>query len=156
LLAVHSARFGEVRWALGGIVVLSMALKLAHWGYWVPEWNYREGAGPWGRAIGQWVPEKHPVYVLHPWPADLAFAMNRPVRQLRMPQQINFQPGEGSKFVLLQDSEYAEYLTWSEGWPRLLKVAEFEDREGLTKRILTRTDAPLIVERPYRKHDPKE
>jgi hypothetical protein len=155
LCSLHAARLGQVRWALGGILLVSVALKLAHWGFYVPEWNYRCGAGPWGRAIGQWVPEKHPVYVLHSWDADLMFAMNRPVRQLRTPGHLDFQPGKGSKFVLISDSEYAEYLTWSEGWPRLLKVAEFEDELGLSKRILTRTDAPLIIERPYRKHDPK-
>ena len=151
LLALHAARFGEPRWSLGALVALSIALKLAHWGYYVPEWNYRNGAGPWGRAIGQWVPEKHPVYVLHSWPADLAFAMGRPVRQLYSPQHINFQPGKGSKFVLLQDSEYAEYQSWSKDWPKLIKVAEFQDEMGLSRRVLTRTDAPLIIERPYRK-----
>jgi hypothetical protein len=158
LLALHAARFGEARWALGGIVLVSIALKLAHWGYFVPEWNYREGAGPWGRAIGQWVPEKHTIFVLHDWEpdADLAFAINRPIRKLAKPELIQYQPGEGSKFVLLTDSEYSEYLNWSQGWPRLLKVAEFEDKQGISKRILTRTDAPLIVERPYRKHDPKD
>jgi hypothetical protein len=155
LFALHAARLGQVRWALGGIITVSIALKLAHWGIFVPEWNYRKGAGPWGRAIGQWVPEKHPVYVLHSWYADLAFAMNRPIRQLPTPGHIDFQAGQGSKFVLLTDAEYAEYLTWSKGWPRLLKVAEFEDEEGISKRILTRTDAPLMIERPYRKHDPK-
>ena len=130
------------------MVAVSVALKLAHWGYYIPESNYRTGAGPWGRAIGQWVPEKHPIYVLHSWPADLAFAMGRPVRQLATPQHIDFQPGQGSKFVLLQDSEYAEYLGSGRGWPKLIKVAEFEDEMGLSKRILTRTDAPLIIERP--------
>ncbi len=151
LMAVHGARLGEPRWSLGALVMLSIALKLAHWGYFVPEWDYRNGAGPWGRAIGQWVPEKHPIYVLHSWPADLAFAIGRPVRQLPSPQHIDFQPGQGSKFVLLQDSEFTEYQGWSKGWPKLLKVAEFHDELGLSKRILTRTDAPLIVERPYRK-----
>ena len=156
LLALHAARLGEVRWALAGIVAVSVALKLAHWGYYVPESNYRTGAGPWGRAIGQWVPEKHPIYVLHSWPADLAFAMGRPVRQLPSPQHIEFQPEKGSKFVLLQDSEYLESRNWSRGWPRLIKVAEFEDEMGLSKRILTRTDEPLIVRRPHQKHDPAE
>jgi hypothetical protein len=156
LFVLHAARLGNLRWALGGIVMVSIALKLAHWGYCVPEWNYREGAGPWGRAIGQWVPEKHPIYVLHSWPADLAFAMNRPVRQLHSPGHLDFEPGQGSKFVLLKEAEYSEYLSWSKGWPRLLKVAEFDEGFGLGRRILTRTDAPLIVERPYRKHDPKE
>ncbi len=68
------------------MVLVAIALKLAHWGYYVPEMNYRTSAGPWGRAIGQWVPEKHPVYTLHAWPADLAYAINRPVRQLAGPQ----------------------------------------------------------------------
>ena len=156
LLALHAARLGQARWALGGIVVVSIALKLAHWGYYVPEWNYRNGAGPWGRAIGQWVPEKHPVYVLHSWPADLAFAMGRPVRQLPSPNNFDLLPDKNSKFVLLQDSEYAEYLSWGAGWPKLLKVAQFEDQEGLGHRYLMRTDAPLVVERPYHKHDPHD
>jgi hypothetical protein len=156
LMAIRSSRLGEVKWSLGAIVAVSVALKLAHWGYFVPETNYRTGAGPWGRAIGQWVPEKHPIYVLHAWPADLAFATGRPFRQLPAPHNIDFQPGQGSKFVLLQDSEWAEYQGWSKGWPKLIKVAEFEDEMGLSKRILTRTDAPLIIERPYRKHDPVE
>jgi hypothetical protein len=156
LMAIRSSRLRQVQWALGAMVAVSVALKLAHWGYYTPESNYRTGAGPWGRAIGQWVPEKHPIYVLHSWPADLAFATARPFRQLSTPHLIEFQPGQGSKFVLLQDSEYAEYLGWSKGWPKLLKVAEFEDEMGLGKRILTRTDAPLIIERPYRKHDPVE
>ena len=156
LLAVRSVRLGEVRWALGAVVALSVALKLAHWGYYAPELNYRTGAGPWGRAIGQWVPEKQPIYVLHTWPADLAFATGRPFRQLETPMHIDYQPGTGSKFVLLQDSEFAEYQNWSKGWPKLIKVAEFEDEMGLGKRYLTRTDAPLIVERPFRKNDPVE
>ena len=156
LLAFRSARLGEARWALGAMVAVSVALKLAHWGYYAPESNYRTGAGPWGRAIGQWVPEKQPIYVLHAWPADLAFATGRPVRQLATPHHIEFQPTKGSKFLLLQDSEYAEYLGWSDGWPRLVKVAEFEDEMGYSRRILARTDEPLIIERPYRKHDPVE
>ncbi|WP_435009796.1 hypothetical protein P12x_001034 [Tundrisphaera lichenicola] len=156
LLALHAFRKREVLWALGGLILVSIAIKIAHWGYYVPEWNYRASAGPWGRAIAQWVPVKHPIYVLHSWPAELAFAMARPVRQLASPQHIDFQPGEGSKFVLLQDAEYAEYQNWSDGWPKLLKVAEFEDEMGLGRRILTRTDAPLIIRRPYRTHDPRE
>jgi hypothetical protein len=153
---LHAARLNKVRWALGGIVLVSIALKLAHWGYYVPEWNYRNGAGPWGRAIGQWVPEKHPVYVLHSWTPDLMFAIGRPVRQLPSPNNIDFQPGQGSKFLLLQDSELAEYQNWGQSWPKLIKVAQFEDEMGLGHRFLMRTDAPLIVERPYRKHDPHE
>ena len=155
VLATMAARAGDPRRALAAMVCVAVALKLAHWGYYAPEWNYRNGAGPWGRAIGQWVPEKHPVYTLHAWPLDLAFAIGRPVRQLASPQHIEFAPGKGSKFVLLKDSEYAEYLHWSDGWPKLIKVAEFADEVGLSKRILARTDAPLIIDRPYRKPAPE-
>ena len=156
LLALHAARLGEVRWALGGDRRGLGRLKVAHWGYYVPEWNYRTGAGPWGRAIGQWVPEKHPIFVLHSWPADLAFATGRPVRQLPSPQHIEFQPEQGVEVRPAPGLRVPEYQNWPKGWPKLIKVAEFEDEMGLSKRILTRTDEPLILERPYRKHDPAE
>ncbi len=151
-VALRGAWTGDARRALIAMALVAVAVKFAHWGYFVPEMNYRTSAGPWGRAIGQWVPEKHPVYTLHAWPLDLAFAIGRPVRQLAGPQLIEFAPGKGSKFLLLQDSEYAEYLGWADhGWPRLIKVAEFEDEMGWSKRILARTDAPLLIDRPYRK-----
>jgi hypothetical protein len=155
-MAIRSIRLGEARWAVGAMVAVAVGLKLIHWGYLAPELNYRTGAGPWGRAIGQWVPEKHPINVLHSWPADLCFATGRPVRQLPTPLNIEYQPQKGSKFILLTASEYAEYERWGRGWPKLIKVAEFEDELGLSKRYLTRTDEPLIVERPFRKHDPVE
>ncbi len=128
--AVEAVRRADARRGFAAMALVAVALKLAHWGYYVPEMNYRTSAGPWGRAIGQWVPEKHAVYTFHAWPADLAYAINRPVRQLAAPQLIEFQPGKGSKFVLLADSEYAEYQNWSDGWPKLIKVAEFEDEQG--------------------------
>ncbi len=155
LYAVAATRKGDPRRALVAMGLVAVALKLAHWGYYAPEWNYRNSAGPWGRAIGQWVPDKHPVYTLHAWPLDLAFAIGRPVRQLASPQHIEFAPGKGSKFVLLRDTEYAEYLSWSDNWPKLIKVAEFQDELGLSRRVLTRTDAPLIIDRPYRKPAPE-
>ena len=67
------------------LLVMAIGLKLAHWGYYAPEWNYRFSQGPWGRAIGQWVPRKWPVYTFDDWPLDLAFFIGRPVRQLRSP-----------------------------------------------------------------------
>ncbi len=156
LFALAAAYRGDPRRALGSMILVALALKLAHWGYYVPECNYRYGAGPWGRAIGQWVPEKQPIFVLHAWPADLAFATNRPVRQLHSPQHVEFQPGKGSKFVLLQDTEYAEYQGWSQGWPKLIKVAEFEDEMGLSRRVLARTEGPVLFDRPYRPTGPAE
>ena len=72
---------------------------------------------------------------MHPWPADLAYATGRPVRQVAGPQLIEFQPGQGSKFVLLADSEWAEYQSWSDGWPKLIKVAEFEDEPGARQAV---------------------
>ncbi len=148
--ATEAIRWSDARRGFAAMALVAVALKLAHWGYYVPEMNYRTSAGPWGRAIGQWVPDKHPIYTLHAWPADLAYAMARPVRQLAGPQLIEFQPGQGSKFVLLADSEYAEYQNWSEGWPKLIKVAEFSDELGLSRRILTRTEGPIVLGHPYK------
>ena len=151
-LAVEAVRWADARRGFAAMALVAIALKVAHWGYYVPEMNYRTSAGPWGRAIGQWVPEKHPVYTLHAWPTDLAYAINRPVRQLAAPQLIEFQAGKGSKFVLLADTEYAEYQKWADGWPRLLKVAEFEDELGLGHRVLTRTEGPILLGHPYKKN----
>ena len=67
-------------------------LKLAHWGYYAPEWNYRLSQGPWGRAIGQWLPRKWPLYTVHDWPPDLAFFIGRPVRQLPSPRFLELRP----------------------------------------------------------------
>ncbi len=150
-LAVEAIRWADARRGFAALVFVAVALKLAHWGYYIPEMNYRTSAGPWGRAIGQWVPDKHAVYTLHAWPTDLMYAINRPVRQLAGPQLIEFQPGQGSKFVLLADTEYAEYQKWADGWPKLIKVAEFEDEQGLGHRVLTRTEGPIILGHPYKK-----
>ena len=45
---------GRSRWAIGAMMVVAIVLKVAHAGYYVPEWDYRLSQGPWGRAIGQW------------------------------------------------------------------------------------------------------
>ena len=149
-LAVASVRLADPRRGCAALLLVAVAIKLGHWGYFVPEMNYRTSAGPWGRAIGQWVPEGHPVYTLHAWPADLAYAISRPIRQLAGPQLVEYQPGKGSKFLLLAESEYDEYQKWSEGWPKLVKVAEFQDEEGLSRRILTRTAGPILLGHPHR------
>ena len=41
--------------------------------------------GPWGRAVGQWVPPNWPLYVVHAWSDDLLFHTERPVRQIAAP-----------------------------------------------------------------------
>ena len=151
-VAVAAVRRVDPRRGFAALLLVAVALKLAHWGYFVPELNYRTSAGPWGRAIGQWVPEGHSIYTLHAWPTDFAYAINRPVRQLAGPQLVEFQPGKGSKFLLLADSEFAEYEHWSEGWPKLVKVAEFSDEFGIGKRVLTRTEGPIILGHPHRKN----
>lgn len=154
--AVEAARRADPRRGYAAVVLVAVALKLAHWGYFVPEMNYRTSAGPWGRAIGQWVPEGHSLYTLKPWPADLAYAINRPIRQLKGPRLIEHQPGKGSKFVLLSDAEFAEYQHWNDGWPKLLKVAQFADESGEGYRVLTRTDEPIILGHPHRKNSAAE
>ena len=40
----------------------------------------------------------------------------------------------------------------SEGWPKLGKVAEFQDEAGVSQRYLTRTDEPIILGHPRRKN----
>ncbi len=156
VFAVEAARRSDPRRGFAAMALVAVALKLAHWGYYVPEMNYRTSAGPWGRAIGQWVPDKHPIYTLHVWPADLAYATGRPVRQVAAPQLIEFQPGKGSKFVLLGESEYTEYLNWSDGWPKLIKVAEFSDELGLSRRFLTRTEGPILIGHPFKANSATE
>ena len=150
--AIEAVRRADPRRGYAAVVLVAVALKLAHWGYFVPEMNYRTSAGPWGRAIGQWVPEGHSLYTLKPWPADLAYAINRPVRQLKSPRLIEFQPGKGSKFLLLSDTEYAEYEHWPDGWPKLVKVAQFADESGEGSRVLARTEGPIILGHPHKKN----
>ena len=63
-LAIRSAVRGEPRGAWLAVVALAVFLKIGHLGYYVPEWNYRISQGPWGRAIGQWVPPHWPIYTM--------------------------------------------------------------------------------------------
>jgi hypothetical protein len=117
-------------------------LKLVHWGYYVPEWNYRHGQGPWGRAVGQWLLPNWTVYTFHDWPPDLAFAIGRPVFQLRSPQHLAFLPAaKQSKHVLLLESEFDH---WPADAPALFKVATFHDQFG-GRRVLARTAGVLMT-----------
>src|SRR5262249_43058366 len=148
VMAVAAAILGW--WALGSantrrglitLLLLAVGLKLAHWGYYAPEWNYRLSQGPWGRAIGQWIPRKWPVYTFHDWPPDLCFFIGRPLRQLHSPRFLNYLPGSESRYVLLQTSEF-------ENWPPhvapLTLIARFQDPSGAV-RILARTPGLLPV-----------
>lgn len=130
------------RRAVVTLFALAVCLRLAHWGYYVPEWNYRRSQGPWGRAVGQWVPPGWPIFTFHNWPADLAFATGHPVRQLASERHLEYQPGQ-VKFVLLHGGEFAN---WPSQAPALLPVAQVQDEFG-TPRVLARThgDLPWII-----------
>jgi hypothetical protein len=130
---------GDVRRALLALTVVAVCLKVAHWGYYVPEWNYRHSQGPWGRAIGQWVVPGWPIYTVHAWPTALAFATEHPFRQLRHPRSLAHKVGPAPRFVLLFDSEFEH---WPAGAPPLVKVATFQDDRGST-RVLARTAGPF-------------
>jgi hypothetical protein len=142
-LAVMAARRNRAASGVLAVALLAGFLKLVHYGYYVPEWNYRLSQGPWGRAVGQWVPPRWTIYTEHPWRADLAFATEHPVRQLLSPQHLAYEP-PGAKFVLLQQSEFEN---WPPQAPALQKVATFEDEYGGT-RVLARTEGPLFWIRP--------
>jgi hypothetical protein len=138
-IAVSSAWLGDRRGTVAALVLVAISFKLAHFGYHVPEWNYRHSQAPWGRAIGQWVPYQYPIQVLHAWPSDLVFSIGRPVRHVVDPRLIPGLPGPNPKFVLLLQSEFDH---WLDKWPKIEKVAKFEDEFGDT-RVLARTEGPF-------------
>jgi len=147
-----SMESGNTRRAMVALALLALCVKLVHWGYYVPEWNYRHGQGPWGRAIGQWVLPNWPLYTFHDWPADLALATSRPVRQLRTPQHLAYPVTSEAHHVLLQESEFEN---WPATAPRLIKVTTFQDNHGET-RVLARTEGVLLTPtgRIFSKDDP--
>jgi hypothetical protein len=128
--------FRDTRRGLLAVALVAVCLKLAHWGFFVPELNYRTGQGAWGRAIGQWVLPRWRIYTFHGWPSSLAFAIGRPIRQLASERHLVYQPGPDPKFVLLLETEYQE---WPRSAPPLVFVARFQDSRGGT-RILARTE----------------
>jgi hypothetical protein len=129
----------DARRGLLAITAVAIGLKIAHCGYYVPEWNYRRSQGPWGRAIGQWVVPDWPIYTVHSWPADLAFATGHPIRQLRHPKNLAYQDGPTPRFVLLLASEFEH---WPAEAPPLVPVATFRDEHD-TSRVLARTAGPF-------------
>ncbi len=142
---VISACRGSKYGALGAVLALAICFKLAHFGVIVPEWNYRVSQGPWGRAIGQWMPRTSTLYFVNPdpgrdrWPADLAFSVGRRVRRLAAPQALEFEPGKGPHFVLLHP---AEFDNWPGSALPLMKVRELQDPFG-SPRVLARTKGPM-------------
>jgi hypothetical protein len=139
LVCLMSLCRSDVRRGLLALTAVAVCLKLAHWGYYVPEWNYRHSQGPWGRAIGQWVVPGWPIYTTHAWPAALAFATEHPVYQLRHPKSLAYQDGPTPRFVLLFANEFEH---WPSGALPLVKVATFQDDRGAT-RVLARTAGPF-------------
>jgi hypothetical protein len=139
LLAGSVVTRANCRRALVCMVVMAAVLKLAHWAYYAPEWNYRRGQGPAARAIAQWIPRGWTLYTTIDWPADLVFPIRRPVRQLHSAEFLRCQPGANSKFLLLQPLEFEN---WPASAPAVSLVARFEDPSGRA-RILARTAGPL-------------
>ncbi|MFM7593761.1 MAG: hypothetical protein ACKO85_18395, partial [Isosphaeraceae bacterium] len=146
VLAIVSAGFyfygnytGKSRQVIMSIVLLAICIKTAHTAIYVPEWNYRRGQGPWGRAIGQWVPAGWPIYTLHGWPTDLAFATGHNFRQITAPR---FLPGQDRSpdgrpvFILLHP---ADFERWPKSAAPIRKVFEFQDQSGFSSKILART-----------------
>lgn len=151
LAALDAAWSGSARRSLLTTLALAACLKLAHWGVYVPEWDYRIGQGPWGRAIGQWVPPRWPIYSVLHWPADLAFATGHPFRLLASPLSLEHQgKADGRpKFVLLHA---AEFDNWPVAAPKLIKVRSFRDQYD-QPRVLARTEGDLVRDRPGEPED---
>ena len=134
-LCYRAVALSDPRRALLMVALVAVSLKFAHMGCYAPEWNYRWSQGPWGRAIGQWVPPNWPVYTTHAWEPDLAFSIGRPVRQLASPKLLTFLKDKPTNHVLLLA---AEFENWPDDAPALVKVATFQDEHDET-RVLART-----------------
>jgi hypothetical protein len=142
VLVWNAVERSDTRRAVAAMMILAASLKLVHWGYYVPEWNYRHGQGPWGRAIGQWLLPGWTIHTFFDWPEDLAFAIGRPIRRLATPRHLTYEVKAGqSEHVLLLESEFEH---WPEDAPRLIKVASFLDASG-QRRVLARTHGVLAT-----------
>ena len=130
------------------LAIMCLGLKLIHASIYIPEWNYRMGQGPWGRAIGQWVPEKWPIYTLHGWSTDLAFATGRNFRQITHPRFLPDPaklPDGRPNFILLHPADFEH---WPKSAPPIVKVFDFYDQSGRKpSRVLART-GPENIEWP--------
>ena len=140
LMALDSAWLGTTKGAVRVLVMVAIGIKVAHYSYYTTENNYRFGKGPWGRAVGQYVPPRWPIYTVHEISPALAFATEHPVRRLRSEVHLKAEPGNNPKFILLTLSEFDH---WPEIAPRLMKVRAFQDEYGGT-RVLARTEGRLL------------
>jgi hypothetical protein len=136
-----SVETANTRRAMIALCILTVCVKIVHWGYYVPEWNYRHGQGPWGRAIGQWLLPNWTLYTFHKWPEDLTLATGQQVRQLQSPQHLAYPLTNEARHVLLLESEFEN---WPDTAPRLIKVATFQDHHG-EDRVLARTEGALVT-----------
>lgn len=137
------AILGNRRAALTGLFAVALSLKLAHAGFVAPEWNYRFGQGPWGRAVGQWIPPRQPIYSNLRWPATFAFATGHKFRVLESPWHLkHFKRADGLPLhVLLLEAEFEH---WPSSAPKLYKVRSFHDERGQV-RILARTEGKVLT-----------
>jgi hypothetical protein len=141
LVALAALGKRKPAWAFGAVVAVACLTKLVHAGIYVPERNYRLSQGPWGRAIGQWVPPNWPIYTFHAWPTDLAFFTDRPVRQLPDPKLLQFKSKDRPHYVLLLPPEFDH---WPADAPKVKKIRSFVDERG-DERILARTEGEVFI-----------
>ena len=132
--AIVAAATSRTLLATFALLMVALGLRLAHWGVYTPEVNYRFSQGPWGRAIGHRVEPGGTVYAVHPWPADLCLAIGRPVRVLRHPRLLTFVDASRPAYLLLAPSELEN---WPVDAPRLAVVRTLLDERGAT-RVLAR------------------
>jgi hypothetical protein len=149
LLAIATAGRGSTRGMTGSVVAVALLMKIAYTCVYAPEWNYRFSQGPWGRAVGQWVPPGWTIYTTTEWPTDFAFATGRSMRRLTHPKQLEFRLGGHPEFILLLASEFEH---WPEDAPRLVKVRDFEsqhcDEDRICGRhVLARSEGELDLSR---------
>lgn len=141
MIALAALGKREPRWAFSALLLVASLTKLVHAGIYVPERNYRLSQGPWGRAIGQWVPPNWPIYTFHTWPTDLAFFTGRPVRQLPDPKLLQFKPKDRPHYVLLLPPEFDH---WPADAPKIQKIRTFLDERG-DERVLARTEGEVFI-----------
>lgn len=141
LVALAALSKRKPAWAFGAVVAVACLTKLVHAGIYVPERNYRLSQGPWGRAIGQWVPPNWPIYTFHTWRTDLAFFTDRPVRQLPDPKLLQFKSKDRPHYVLLLPPEFDH---WPADAPKVKKIRTFLDERG-NERILARTEGEVYI-----------
>jgi hypothetical protein len=139
-LGFFGFEYRDARQVLIALGILAVSIKVGYSGCYAPEWNYRLSQGPWGRALGQWILPRWPVYTFHDWSPDLAFAIGHPVRQLKSPQHLTFEDPNLSKFVLLLESEYQN---WPSDAPALKKLSQFLDESGGV-RVIARTQTGYL------------